>query len=33
MEQKTIKLIMSDEAKAFVRQQSEKARQKITYNT
>lgn len=32
MEQKTIKLIMSDEAKAFVRQQSEKARQKITYN-
>ena len=32
MKQKTIKLIMSDEAKAFVRQQSEKARQKITYN-
>ena len=32
MELKIIRLIMSDEAKAFVRQQPEKARQKITYN-
>lgn len=29
---KAIKLIMSDEAKAFVRQQPIKAREKITYN-
>ena len=32
MEQRTIKLIMSDEAKVFVRQQDEKTRKKIMYN-
>lgn len=32
MEPRTVKLIMSDEAKAFVRQQPEKARKKIAYN-
>lgn len=32
MVQKIIKLIMSDEAKAFVRRQPEKARLKIAYN-